>query len=86
MTPTSRMTPTCMSGVYTNFTVSPSFKIKELILTLGSYRFFMVWPWTCHDWTSSRMFKFPTDGVNFMGWICSPKPKWMVNGPNSPKQ
>ena len=43
MTPTSRMTPTCMSGVYTNFTISPSFKIKELILPLGSHRFFTVW-------------------------------------------
>jgi len=47
MTPTSRMTPTCMSGVYTNFTISPSFKIKELIL-----------PWDPTD--SSRFGSKPT--------------------------
>ena len=42
MTPTSRMTLACMDGVNTNFVVSPSLKIKELILVLGSHRFFTV--------------------------------------------
>ena len=41
MTPTSRLTPT---GVSANFIVPPSFKIEKLMLTLGSHRFFTVWP------------------------------------------
>jgi len=48
MTPTSRLTPTRMGGVYTNLTISLSFKIKKLILMLGSHRYFTVWPWTYH--------------------------------------
>jgi len=87
MTPSSRMTPTCMGGVHTNLAVSPSFKIKKLILTLGSHRFFTMWPWTYHVWTmNSRMFKFLTDGANCKGMFGSQSPNEMVNGLKSPKQ
>ena len=36
VTPTSRMTPTSVGGMYPNFTVPPLFKIKKLVLTLGT--------------------------------------------------
>ena len=85
MTPTSRMTPTCMGGVYTKFTISPSFKIKKLILTLGSHKFFMVWPRTYLGWMNSRMFKFPQ-----MTPIVRPRfaPKAQMKGqwPKEPKK
>ena len=44
MAPTSRMTPTSMSYVYTNFTIFPWLKIKKMILALRSHRFLLVWP------------------------------------------
>ena len=42
VTLTSRLAPTSMSGMYTNFTIPPSFKIEELVLTLGPNKLFLV--------------------------------------------
>ena len=43
MTPTSRVAPTSMGGVHTNFSVPSLLKIEEKILTLGPYGFHLVW-------------------------------------------
>ena len=78
VTPTSRLTSTGVSGVYANFMISPSFKIEKLILMLGSYKFFTVWPRTYHGWwMNMRIFKFPIDDANCKGtiWIQSPRMK-----------
>jgi len=42
VTPTSRLAPTSLSSMYTNFTISPTFKVEEMILVLGTNRFFLI--------------------------------------------
>ena len=44
VTPSSRLAPASMHGVHTNFTVPPSLKVEELILTLGTDRLLLVLP------------------------------------------
>ena len=82
--PTSGLTPIGISCVHTNFTVSPSFKIKKMISTLGSNIFFTVWPWTHHDWTSSRMFNSPQK-TPIVRARFAPQPKWFRQWPNESK-
>ena len=36
VTPASRLAPTSMRGVHTNFAIPPSLKVEELVLTLGT--------------------------------------------------
>ena len=43
MTPRSRLTFTSMDGVYISSLVPSMLKIKEIILTLGPPRFYLVW-------------------------------------------
>ena len=50
VTPTSRMTSTNMGGVCTSLPVLPTFKIKEVILTLGPCGFLSVRTWTYYNW------------------------------------
>ena len=68
-----------MGDVYTNLAVSPSLKIKKLILMLGSHRFFMVWPKTYHGWVmNSRMFEISHKWRQFIRARFAPKAqvKW----------
>ena len=43
MTPTSRVAPTSMGGMHTNFSVPFLLKIEEMILTLGPHGFLAIW-------------------------------------------
>ena len=43
VTPTSRLALASLSSMYTNFTIYHAFKVKEMILALGTNKFFLVW-------------------------------------------
>ena len=43
MTPTSRVAPTSMGGMHTNFLALSLLKIEKMILTLGPHGFRLVW-------------------------------------------
>ena len=50
-----RMALASMGSMYTPLLVSPLLKFTEVILTLRSYRFWLVWTRTYHRWTSNSL-------------------------------
>ena len=47
--PTLRLTLTSLSSVYTDFMISPTLEVKEMILASGANGFFPVGTWLYHN-------------------------------------